>query len=239
MSQHHFVQTTLEKKSRQKKRKLFWRVFDGVKAARCLFALINESKHQTGCIPQVNPNFDTRTGVISPRCKYLLCNKRGNDTETDNYLLLWHLQNAMSLTMCNWWLFFTGPPGSKMCLCLFISLFICILFSPFFFLNNAEPELRRSRGWDRQVHYMSQEFKVILRLLCLLSGAPASLRYSNARSRIAKSSPITAPASACGALRCNVMKKSARDWGKWTLFLIPSSEAAEQISAPNNEEESS
>lgn len=31
--------------------------FDGVKATQRLFAIINESKHQTGCIPQVNPNF--------------------------------------------------------------------------------------------------------------------------------------------------------------------------------------
>lgn len=122
-----------KRKVGKRKRKLLWCVFDGVKAARCQLALINESKHQTGCIPQVNPNFDTSTGVISPRCKYLLCNKRGNGTETDNYLLLWHLQNAMSLTMCNWWLFFTGPPGSKMCLSSFLYLFICILFFLFFF----------------------------------------------------------------------------------------------------------
>lgn len=156
-----------------------------------LFSLINESKHQTGCIPQVNPNSDTRTGVISPRCKYLLCNKRGNGTETDNYLLLWRLQNATSLTMCNWWLFSRGLQAY-----LDVFLFIYLFHLHFY---HAEPEPRQSCGWDRQVHYMSQEFKVILRLLCLLSGAPASLRYSNARSRIAKSSPITARGSVCGA----------------------------------------
>lgn len=172
--------------------KVLWCVFDGVKAAQCLFSLINESKHQTGCIPQVNPNFDTQSGVISPRCKYLLCNKRGNSTETDNYLLLWRWQNAMSLTMCNWWLFHGASRLVWMCFCLFIYLF---------FLNfyRAAPEPRQSCGWDRQVHYMSQEFKVILCLLCLLSGAPASLRYSNTHSRAAKSSPISVRGSVCGA----------------------------------------
>lgn len=95
-------------------------VFDGVKAAQCLFSLIKEPEHQTGCITQVNPNFDTQSRVISPRCKYLLCNKRGNSTETDNYLLLWRWQNAMSLTMCNWWLFHRASRLIWMCSCLFI-----------------------------------------------------------------------------------------------------------------------
>lgn len=90
-----------------------------------------------------------------------------------------------------------------MCFSLFIYL-------PAFFYH-AEPEPRHSCGGDRQVHYMSQEFKVILCLLCLLSGAPASLRYSNARSRIAKSSPHLGARRRVQRLRRNVMKKSARD----------------------------
>lgn len=102
--------------------KVLWWVCDGVKAAWCLFSLINESKHQTGYIPQVNPNSDTQSGVISPRCKYLLCNKRGNSSETDNYLLLWRWQNTMSLTMCNWWLFHRASRLIWMCFCLLIYL---------------------------------------------------------------------------------------------------------------------
>lgn len=108
---------------------------DGVKAARCLFALINESKHQTGCIPQVNPNFDTQSGVISPRCKYLLCNKRGNSTETDNYLLLWRWQNASSLTMCNWWLFHRASRLIWMCWFIYLFIYSCHFF--FFSLNHT------------------------------------------------------------------------------------------------------
>ena len=95
------------------------------------------------------------------------------------------------------------PPG----------LFGCVLAYLFIYLSfyHAEPEPRRSCGGDRQVHYMSQEFKVILCLLCLLSGAPASLRYSNTRSRIAKSSPHLGARRRVERLRRNVMKKSARD----------------------------
>lgn len=170
--------------------KVVWCVSDEVKGARCLLSPINESKHQTGCLPQVNPNFDTQCEVISPRCKYLLCNKRGSSTETDNYLLLWCWQNATSLTKWNWWLFH-GASGLIWWL-FFVYLFICV----FFFLYYAVPEPRQQCGWDRQVHYMSPEFKVILCLLCLLRGAAASLRYSNTHSRAAKSSPISTPSEA-------------------------------------------
>lgn len=83
--------------------------------------------------------------------------------------------------------------GLRAYLVLSLSFFIYLHF------YHAAPEPRQRRGCGRQVHYMSQEFKVILRLLCLLSGAPASLRYSNARSRTAKSSPISVRGSACGA----------------------------------------
>lgn len=72
LRRYHFVLTTLEEQKKKRKeisgeekssweKKVLWCVFfvffDGVKATRRLFALINESKHQTGCIPQVNPNF--------------------------------------------------------------------------------------------------------------------------------------------------------------------------------------
>lgn len=68
LRRYHFVLTTLEEEQKRKEisgeekssweKKVLWCVFfDGVKATRRLFALINESKHQTGCIPQVNPNF--------------------------------------------------------------------------------------------------------------------------------------------------------------------------------------
>lgn len=114
--------------------KVLWCVFDEVKGARCLLSLINESEHRTGCIPQVNPNFDTQCGVISPRCKYLLCNKRGNRTETDNYLLLWCWQNTMSLTMCNWWLFHGASRLIWLCFCLFIYL------SAFFTMQRLSPD---------------------------------------------------------------------------------------------------
>lgn len=46
---------------------------------------------------------------------------------------------------------------------------------------------------------MSQEFKVMLCLLWLLSSALASPRYRNARSRIAKSGPIPSGGSLCRA----------------------------------------
>lgn len=95
----------------------FWRGQSSI-----VSVLANKWEHQTGCIPQVNPSFDTQSGVISPRCKYLLCNKRGNSTEIDNYLLLWRWQNAISLTMCNWWLFHRASKLIWMCFCLSIYL---------------------------------------------------------------------------------------------------------------------
>lgn len=62
-----------------------------------------------------------------------------------------------------------------------VFLFIYLFHLHFY---HTEDEPRWSCGRDRQVHYVSQEFKVILCLLWLLSGAPLSLRYSNARSPI-------------------------------------------------------
>lgn len=77
--------------------------------------------------------------------------------------------------------------------------YLVLSLSFFIYLHFYHAAPRQRRGCGRQVHYMSQEFKVILCLLCLLSGAPASLRYSNARGRTAKSSPISVRGSACGA----------------------------------------
>lgn len=97
--------------------------------------------------------------------------------------------------------FFSAPPGSS---------------SPFIYLfhlhlRRAAPRLEWSRAGDRQVHYTSPEFKVMLCLLWLLSSALASLRYPNARGRIAKSGPIPSGGLAVPRLRRSVMKESARD----------------------------
>lgn len=79
--------------------------------------------------------------------------------------------------------FSSGPPGSSSPLFIY---FICIFFFP-------------RRGADRQVHYMSQEFRVMLRLPWLLSSAAASPRYSSAGSGVAKSAGVPVPGAAAAA----------------------------------------
>lgn len=80
--------------------------------------------------------------------------------------------------------FSSGPPGSSSPLFIY---FICIFFFP-----------RRGAvgASDRQVHYMSQEFRVMLRLPWLLSSAAASPRYS---SGVAKSAGVPVPGAAAAA----------------------------------------